>query len=146
MKTSYAYSLKTERVREKDFPYNGNEISCTKELVDFAKKLQDSDIEKMIVVYLDAQNKLTGILPIMGTVNQAVVYPREVLKHALLCSAANIILIHNHPSGNCRPSESDIPLTKTIKDTARVLGLDVLDHLIIAGEKFFSFREEGLIF
>ena len=70
MKTSYAYSLKTERVREKDFPYNGNEISCTKELVDFAKKLQDSDIEKMIVVYLDAQNKLTGILPIMGTVNQ----------------------------------------------------------------------------
>ena len=146
MKTSYAYSLKTERVREKDFPYNGNEISCTKELVDFAKKLQDSDIEKMIVVYLDAQNKLTGILPIMGTVNQAVVYPREVLKHALLCSAANIILIHNHPSGNCRPSESDIHLTKTIKDTARVLGLDVLDHLIIAGEKFFSFREEGLIF
>src|SRR3990172_1574999 len=137
MKPSYAYSLKTERVREKDFPYNGNEISCTKELVDFAKKLQDSDIEKMIVVYLDAQNKLTGILPIMGTVNQAVVYPREVLKHALLCRATKIILIHNHPSGNCTPSDADIRLTKKIKDTARVLDLDVLDHLIIAGEAFF---------
>ncbi len=144
--TKYAYSLKTERVREKDFPYTGYKITCTTELVDFAAKLQDSDIEKMIVVYLDAQNCLTGILPIMGTVNQAVVYPREVLKHALLCSASAIILIHNHPSGNAKPSDADIRLTNMIKDTAKVLDIVVHDHIIVTGKTHFSFREEGLIF
>lgn len=89
----YAYSIKTKRIRELDFPYNGQKLNCTAELVAFAQKLQDSDVEKMIVIYLDAQNKLTGILPIIGTVNQAVVYPREVLKHALLCSASSMILV-----------------------------------------------------
>lgn len=141
----YAYSIKTERVREKDFPYTNQKITCTQELVDFAKKLQDSDVEKMIVVYLDAQNKLTGILPIIGTVNQAVVYPREVFKHALLCSATAVILIHNHPSGLVKPSESDIRLTNRIVSIGKELDIAVHDHIVVAGDQHFSFRDEGIL-
>ena len=141
----YAYSLKTERVREKDFPYHGEQLTCTAELVNFVHRLKDSDVEKMLVIYLDAQNKLCGLFPIMGTVNQAVVYPREVVKHALLSGACALILCHNHPSGATRPSDADIRLTKTIQEGAKLFDILVHDHLIIAGERFFSFREEGLM-
>jgi DNA repair protein RadC len=144
-KMKYAYSLKTLRVKETDFPYNGEQLTGTAELVNFVHRLQDSDVEKMIVIYLDAQNKLCGLLPIMGTVNQAVVYPREVLKHALLSGACALILCHNHPSGHTGPSEADIRLTKLIQDGTKLIDVQVHDHLIIGGEQFFSFREEGLM-
>ncbi len=141
----YAYSLKTQRMKEPDFPYNGQRLTCTAELLDFVYKLQDSDVEKMIIVYLDVQNTLIGILPIIGTVNQAVVYPREVMKHALLCSASGMIMIHNHPSGLLKPSECDIKLTNKIIEVAKILDIAIHDHIIIADEKYYSFREEGLL-
>ena len=82
-KATYAYSIKTTRVKEKDFPYNGQRITCTNDLINFARALQDSDIEKFLVIYLDAQNSVIGIQVMNGTVNQAVVYHREVVRHAL---------------------------------------------------------------
>ena len=142
----YAYSLKTERIKETDFPYHGEQVTATRELLQFVHRLQDSDIEKFLILYLDAQNKLVGVQVIPGTVNQAVVYPREVFKHALLMGGAcAIILVHNHPSGHPKPSEADIRLTKTIQECAKLFDILVHDHLIVAGERFFSFREEGLM-
>ncbi len=117
----YAYSIKTTKVKEKDFPYEGQQITCTAELVKFARDLHDSDIEKMLVVYLDAQNKIICIKIDKGTVNQAVVYPREIIRHALIANASALILIHNHPSGNIRPSDADIRLTRTITETGKTL-------------------------
>ena len=147
LKRRYAYSIKTSRVKEPDFPYDGRQLTCTAELVDFAKSLRSSDIEKMIALYLDAQNHILGIQVVPGTANQAVVYPREVLRHALLCSASALILIHNHPSGHVRPSEADIRLTKTIQESSKSLDLMTHDHIIVGGDegRFFSFREEGLM-
>ena len=144
-KSLHAYSIKTSRVREPDFPYHGQVISCTSELLDFARNLQDSDIEKMLTLYMDAQNKVICIQIMSGTVNQAVVYPREVIRHALLAGSSAIILIHNHPSGEVRPSEADIRLTKHIQEAAKYLDVLVHDHIIIGDNKFFSFREEGLM-
>jgi DNA repair protein RadC len=141
----YAYSLKTQRVKETDFPYHGEQITSTKELLQFVHRLQDADIEKMIILYLDAQNQLICIQVINGTVNQAVVYPREVFKHALLSGASAVILVHNHPSGHPKPSDADIRLTKSIQESAKLFEILVHDHLIVAGERFFSFREEGLM-
>ena len=80
-----------------------------------------------------------------GIVNQAVVYPRKVLKNALKKKASAVILVHNHPSGHVKPSDADIRLTKTIQETARILDIIVHDHVIIGENRFFSFREEGLI-
>lgn len=144
-KEKYAYSLKTERVRETDFPYHGEQITSTNELLQFVHRLQDSDIEKFLILYLDAQNQLICIQVILGTVNQAVVYPREVFKHALLGGACAMILVHNHPSGHPKPSDADIRLTKSIQEGAKIFDLLVHDHLIVAGDRFFSFREEGLM-
>jgi DNA repair protein RadC len=142
----YAYSIKTTRVKEQDFPYDGHQISCTSELLQFACSLRDSDIEKMIVIYLDAQNQILGIQITAGTVNQAVVYPREVIRHALLMGSSAIILIHNHPSGKVKPSDADIRLTKTVQETAKFLEILIHDHIILGAEdRYFSFREEGLM-
>ena len=140
-----AYSIKTVKVKEPDYPYDGKQITCTQQLVDFAKDLQDSDIEKFLTLYLDAQNKVICIQVVKGTVNQAVVYPREVMRHALLVNACALILIHNHPSEALRPSDADIHLTRKLAECAKMLDLLIHDHIIIGGQKFFSFREEGLM-
>ena len=130
-----------EKAREKP------QITCTSELLNYCKTymggLKD---EQFCVIYLDAQNRITEIEAIEeGIVNQAVVYPRKVLENALKQKASAIIMVHNHPSGHVKPSDADIRLTKTIQETAKVLDILVHDHVIIGENRFFSFREEGLI-
>lgn len=144
-KTKYAYSLKTTRIEEKDFPYSTENFSCTSDVLSFVRSLQDADVEKMLILYLDAHNKLICLQIMSGTLNQCVVYPREVFKHALLAGAAALILIHNHPSGLPKPSDADITLTKTLKEVGAHLNLIIHDHLIIGKACHFSFREEGLM-
>lgn len=123
------------------------QITCTKELIDYCKvKMGGLKDEQFHVIYLDAQNKIIEIETVQeGIVNQAVVYPRKVLENALMQKASAIILVHNHPSGYIKPSEADIRLTKTIQETAKILDILVHDHVIIGENRFFSFREEGLM-
>ncbi len=123
------------------------QVSCTSELLDFCRaQLGGKKDEEFSVIYLDAQNRIIAFETIQrGIVNQAVVYPRQVLERALKKKAAAIILAHNHPSGHVRPSEADIRLTRAIRETAKVLDILVHDHLIIGENCFFSFREEGLM-
>ena len=123
------------------------QVSCTAELLDFCRTAMGAlKDEEFRVCYLDAQNRIITVETIQeGIVNQAVVYPRKVLEKALQWKASAIILVHNHPSGHVRPSEADIRLTRTIQETARALDILVHDHLIIGENRFFSFREEGLI-
>ena len=123
------------------------QITCTKELIDYCKtKMGGLKDEQFHVIYLDAQNKIIEIETVQeGIVNQAVVYPRKVLENALTQKASAIILVHNHPSGYIKPSEADIRLTKTIQETAKILDILVHDHVIIGENRFFSFREEGLM-
>lgn len=143
----YAYSIKTSRVKEYDFPYSGQQISCTAELIDFLQSLRSADNEKFVALYLDAQNQMICIQTVDGIVNQAVVYPREIIRHALLVNASSIILAHNHPSGSLKPSDADIRLTRVIRETAAHLEILIHDHVIIAGDtgRFFSMREEGMM-
>jgi DNA repair protein RadC len=141
----YAYSLKTHRVKEEDFPYHGQSIRSTSELITFARSLQDADVEKFLILFLDAQNHVICIRVSEGTVNQCVVYPREVFRHALLAGASAVILIHNHPSGETKPSDADIRLTRTIAEAGKVFDIMIHDHIIIAVNRFFSFREEGIM-
>jgi DNA repair protein RadC len=123
------------------------QVSCTTELLDFCRtKMGGKKDEEFCVIYLDAQNQIIEFETVQkGIVNQAVVYPRQVLESALKKKATAIILAHNHPSGHVRPSDADIRLTKTIQETAKVLDILVHDHIIIGEDRFFSFREEGLM-
>ena len=123
------------------------QIACTSELFDFCRTaMGGKKDEEFCVIYLDAQNQIIEFETVQkGIANQAVVYPRQVLESALRKKASALILAHNHPSGHVRPSDADIRLTKTIQDAARMLDILVHDHIIIGENRFFSFREEGLM-
>lgn len=130
-----------EKAREKP------QITCTGELLDFCKiALGGLKDENFCVLYLDTQNRIIAFETIQkGIVNQAVVYPRQVIERALSHKSSALILVHNHPSGFTKPSDADIRLTRTIQDTAKLLDIVVHDHLIIGENRFFSFREEGIM-
>ncbi|MEW6335564.1 MAG: DNA repair protein RadC [Thermodesulfobacteriota bacterium] len=123
------------------------QVGCTTELLDYCRMaMGGKKDEEFCVIYLDAQNQIIECETVQkGVVNQAVVYPRQVLENALKKKASAIILAHNHPSGHVRPSDADIRLTRTIQETARMLDILVHDHIIIGENRFFSFREEGLM-
>ncbi len=131
-----------EKAKEK------TQISCTSELLNYCKMaLGGLPDERFCVIHLNAQNRVIDMETIQeGIVNQAVVYPRKVLENALKRKASAVILVHNHPSGHIKPSDADIKLTKTILETARMLDIIVHDHIIIGGNSFLSFREEGILF
>ena len=141
----YAYSLKTERVKEPDFPYSHIKIRSAQDVAEFAKKIKDSDVEKFVTIFLNSNNKIICVQVVIGTVNCAMPFCREIFKHALLSQAANIIMTHNHPSDNISPSAEDKKFTQEVATAGKLFGIKVLDHIIIGNESFFSFAEEGLI-
>jgi len=81
----------------------------------------------------------------IGTLNANLVHPREIFAEALKQNAASVILVHNHPSGDPEPSEDDLEITKRIQEAGKIMGIDVLDHIIITKNKLFSFKESKLI-
>lgn len=140
----YAYRLETKRIREKDFPYNNEDLCSAERVFKFCHSLQDLDTEKLITLYLNGQNRLIGIQLITGTVNCAVAYPREIIKHALLSGACGVILAHNHPSGGLQFSQADIALTKRVKEACALVDVSLLDHVLI-GDGRTSMQEQGLM-
>jgi DNA repair protein RadC len=123
------------------------QISSTKELIDYClSSMGGLKDEHFSVICLNARNRIIKVETIQeGIVNQAVVYPRKVLEKALEHKASAIILVHNHPSGHVRPSDADIRLTRVLQDAARVMDIALHDHLIVGENRFFSFREEGIL-
>lgn len=102
--------------------------------------------EYFYVFYLDTKkNLIERKLLYMGTINKSVVHPREVFKYAYILSASGLICMHNHPTGDVIPSKSDIDLTKTLVEIGRIQGIEVLDHLVVSDENYFSFYENHLI-
>ncbi len=114
-------------------------------VAEFCRSLQDSDVEKMIVLHLTTKNRLIGIQVFSGTVDRAVIHPRELVKQSLLSSAAAIVLVHNHPSGLFDPSPEDRALTEAIISCAKLFDIRVLDHIILGESGFFSARQAGWI-
>lgn len=80
-----------------------------------------------------------------GNVNSSVVGIREMFQKALLANAVNVIVMHNHPSGDCTPSKEDVAVTKRMVEAGRLIGVEVLDHLIIGNDKFCSLKENGYL-
>ena len=102
--------------------------------------------EYFYCLYLDNKNRLIERkLLFMGTVTRSIVHPREIFKEAYLLSSSGIICMHNHPSGEILPSNEDIELTKSLVEIGKIQGINVLDHLIISDNAYYSFSEEGLI-
>jgi len=102
--------------------------------------------EHFIVVLLSTKNHVLAMPTIsIGSLNASIVHPRELFREAINHSAANIILVHNHPSGDPTPSSEDIILTKKMVDAGKILEIHVLDHIIIGDNKYVSLKEKGII-
>ena len=106
----------------------------------------DEPVEVLAVVFMDVKNKVIGVQEISrGTVSSSLVHPREVLKGAILANASSIILVHNHPSGDVNPSHADKQVTATIKQASTLMQIELLDHVIIASDSHYSFRDNGML-
>ena len=101
--------------------------------------------EYMYMICMNVKNKVLGVFEIShGTVNASLVTPREVFQKALLANASSIILLHNHPSGDNTPSREDIEVTKRLVEAGKIVGVDVLDHIVI-GDRYTSLKEKGYV-
>lgn len=110
----------------------------------YKNKLESKKQEYFYAVYLDSAKRIIlEKLLFMGTINQSIVHPREVFKEAYLCNATSIICIHNHPSGNVIPSKEDINLTKKLIEIGKLFGIEIVDHIIIGKNKYYSLYENG---
>lgn len=102
--------------------------------------------EHFVCLYLNTKNQVIHKQTIfIGSLNASIVHPREVYREALKRSAASIICLHNHPSGDPAPSREDIEVTKRLAECGKIIGVDLLDHLIIGENKFVSLKEKGYL-
>ena len=108
-------------------------------------RLKGKKKEYFLAVLLDTRNQLIKVAEIsIGSLDSSVVHPREVFKEAISASAASVIFVHNHPSGDIEASDDDINLTKRLAEAGEIVGIDVLDHIIIGGKSHASLKRLGL--
>jgi len=121
-------------------------ITRPRDVVALCQEIRASSVEKLAVLCLDTAGRLLDKQVVaVGAVAHVGIAPREVFVSGILAQANSIVLVHNHPSGNVRPSAEDIAFTGRMVEAARLLGIDLLDHLIVGRRAFFSFREGGLM-
>jgi DNA repair protein RadC len=122
-------------------------ITTPKDGAELAKKyIAEDDREVFLVIVLNTKNKVNAIHRChVGSLNSSIVHPREVFKAAILNNGASIIVSHQHPSGDTNPSHEDIMVTKRLVDAGKIIGIEVLDHIIVSNESYYSLKENGYI-
>lgn len=126
---------------------NNTRFRCSEEVANYYIPLmKDLKKEQFKVILLDIKNKIIkDILISQGSLTSSIVHPREVLKPAIQASAASVIFIHNHPSGDPEPSSDDIEVTNRLCRSCSIMGINLLDHIIVAENGYYSFRQKDLI-
>jgi DNA repair protein radc len=119
----------------------------SKEIFDYLyHSMRDLKKEVFKVIFLDGKNRIIEIEDLFeGTLNTSSVYPREIIKNAIRNNALSLIFVHNHPSGDPKPSQSDKDITRDLVFAGNLLQIKALDHIIIGDNRYFSFADEGLI-
>ena len=140
----------SSRVAESSSRYhhirNNPVISTASSVYEYLSDYRDRDKEHFIALTLDGASRVINAHIIsIGTLNQSLVHPREVFYPAIRERAAAIIIAHNHPSGQSSPSRADQEVTSRLRDAGRLLGIDIVDHIILTSGDYFSFSEEGLL-
>jgi len=140
---------KVELYVKENIPVGNDKFSTIESVVDseiVEKELRHCDREKFIVLHLNIKNKILSYEVVStGSLTASIVHPREVYKGAILANAARVILLHNHPSGDPEPSQDDKDITRRLNQAGKLLGINVLDHIIIAGNKYYSFSQHNLL-
>ena len=128
-----------ERVRK-------NAITTPSEIVKIIQpEIEDYSKEHFLVISFDVRNRIIGIdKTSKGTLSASLVHPRETFESAIRRHAAQIIVAHNHPSGDCEPSEDDIRITKRLYEAGKIMGIELIDHIIITKENYCSLKDKNL--
>jgi DNA repair protein RadC len=136
------------RISTETAPYKSKELSEPKKVYQLIKsKLKDYHKEHFYVIALDSRNHSIAEVSV-GSLNASIVHPREVFAEAIKNKAASVIFSHNHPSGDPEPSKDDLEITKKLVESGKILGIEVVDHIIVTNNKrtpFFSFKEKKLL-
>ena len=136
-----------KRINRLDLIKERNRIASPRDIAEVIMKdmvLLKQEVLKLIM--LDTKNNIIGIKDVFkGSLNTSIVHPREIFKEALKKSSSSIIICHNHPSGDPTPSKEDINITIRLKECGKIMGIDLLDHLIIGNNKYISLKEKGII-
>ncbi|WP_417326982.1 RadC family protein [Halarcobacter sp.] len=121
-------------------------ITSSQDVYQELKAYKNKQQEYFLALYLDGANNLleTKVITI-GTLNQSLVHPREVFSYAIEKRCASIIVAHNHPSAILKPSSEDIEVTQRLKESGKILGIELLDHIIFTKDGFYSFQEKGVL-
>jgi len=121
-------------------------IQSVRDVVDQLQDIRKQKKEYFVALFLNSRNQLIQKETIsIGTINSGVVHPREVFKPAIENLASGVILAHNHPSGSPAPSPKDIEMTSRLVEAGRIMGIEVIDHIIVTIKDSLSFKEKGLI-
>jgi DNA repair protein RadC len=132
-------------VREDAPAWVSKRFTSAKQVFEMFYDLRLETKEHFIALHLDGKNRIACLDRIsVGSLNQSIVHPREVFKTACLSSAAAILLLHNHPTGDPTPSREDMEITRRLKEAGDLLGIKVLDHIII-GDSYVSFADQGYL-
>jgi DNA repair protein RadC len=116
------------------------------EIANRCKDFRKAGKEYFCIFFLNSQNQIIDkeIISI-GTLNSALIHPRECFRNAILKNCCSIILVHNHPSGSLEPSSEDLTVTKRLTDVGKLIGIEILDHVIVTGDSHKSFKEANLL-
>jgi DNA repair protein RadC len=125
---------------------NRPSVKTPEEVVGLVRgRLRAKKKEHFLAVLLDTRGQVIKISEIsVGSLDTSIVHPREVFREAMTASAASVIFVHNHPSGNPEPSEEDVKLTERLAQAGEIVGIDVLDHIIIGDKSYLSLKRKGL--
>ena len=139
---------RTILIKEKGINYESLSMNCPEDIFRMLQELLHMDKlaeEHCYMIALNCSCRILGMFLISkGTVSESLVSPREIFMRAALIGAVQIILCHNHPSGNAIPSEDDLKLTERIKESGKLLNIRLADHIIIGKDRYLSFKESAL--
>jgi len=125
---------------------DGIKVKNVDDVMRLTEELRDKKQEYFLSLTLDgASNLIQKRTVFIGTLNHSIVHPREVFADAIGDRAAGIIFVHNHPSGDPTPSKQDIEITKRLVEVGKIVGIEVIDHVIISRNGYFSFQAEGML-
>ena len=147
MEKTHKIDVVSIRLVEEPPLYSSKELKNPCDVAElFQDFLKDCDREMFCILNLRTKGQVINLNVVgVGTLNSVLIHPREVFKSAILSNASNIILAHNHPSGNIQPSQPDRTLTEHIRRAADTMNIRLIDHVIVCEDKFYSFADEGLL-
>ncbi len=144
--TDYTMEELLSMVQEKALSYSVDRVTNAGDVYSALAEYSCKQQEHFMLITLDGASKIIEKRVIfIGTLNQSLVHPREVFRPAILDNAAGVIIAHNHPSGTLEASRADIQITQRLKEVAKLVGIELLDHVIISSKGYYSFSDEGLL-